>query len=134
MNHYHHHSVIRAEMQDLLLRLDHDDMIAKLGFDRRVCVHRGGWRGAGESKRCFLEGPHHRAAAHPAQVTTRAGLVLAEPSGHLVEPLSVPQGLQSLHRARVFFAENMAYLQNSSHTHTQIKSEIEGCIDFIITH
>lgn len=86
--------------------LDHDDVVAKVGLHRRVRVHRLVDGTHGQPKGGLLErrhllrpararsviartvaatspATHHRSARHPAQVATRARLVLAVLAGHL---------------------------------------------------
>ncbi|MPC10578.1 hypothetical protein E2C01_003215 [Portunus trituberculatus] len=56
------------------LSLNHYDVVAKLGLDGRVGVHRVGQGGDRQGKGSVLEWPHHRASGHPAKVTLRKNI------------------------------------------------------------
>lgn len=67
----------------LFTPFNHYDVIAKLCFHRGVCVHGLVHTADRQGEGCILEGPHHRASAHPAQISLEK-----KNNGRLLKPYS----------------------------------------------
>lgn len=63
----------------------HDNVVPELGFDGRVRVHRLVHAAHGQGECSVLEGSHHGASAHPAQVSLQEGTVGVK-DGLCIEP------------------------------------------------
>lgn len=54
----------------------HDNVVSKLGLDRRVRVHGLVHAADRQGKGCLLEWSHHGASGHPAQVSLQERTIL----------------------------------------------------------
>ena len=117
------------------LALDHDNVVAKFGSDRRVCVDGAVHRAGLKSERRFLKWANHGAATHPTQVTLRRrrgpllnrrhsgsftyplpSLVFAMSHGYFAELLTSLEFLHGFHHLRVFLAEYVTHLVTNRKT------------------
>lgn len=100
---------IHGTLRDLTSALYHDDVVTKVGFDKRRedgLIH-GRWL---EGKCCILKGSHHGSANHPTQATASFGLVLRTFLGNFVESLPGLDSLERFRRFRVFLAEDVPHI------------------------
>lgn len=70
----HNQYFIQSRLRSLL-PLNHDDVVAELGLDGWVGVHRVGEVGNWQGKGSILERAYHGASCHPPQVTLSGGKV-----------------------------------------------------------